>query len=327
MSIAERADALEIVNDWDDLDTPEADAPAEVQPQQHETQPDPEVTTQDQLPQQEQADPATPVAETTDQRLARLEAIAAQAEAERARLQKIVDNHEYSAEGRLRIEREEKRQLAERLQSLEAARLTEDEARKQQYDAAIAQQLAQGNEQGAERLRLSLRAEMAERALQRERDDKATAQRHAQELQQSQVEHERTARGRQVQQAFIPTMVAEAQAAAQQYGLDEGETADLLAYAAPKSLQNLALNAPPEVLGQLAMQQYEVIVERAQALQQRKVQRNQQNFDTTRERGGSGSSRDLAKEFDEADDWDAALAAIDAGYVEPQSRHRGARRR
>lgn len=321
MSIAERADALEIVSDWDDLDTPEQ-PPAEVQPQQYEDRPDPEAMTQDHR--QEPEAPATPVAETQtetpDQLLQRLTA-------QNAELQRQIANREWSDRGRVLSLEKQLAQRDERLKALESSRLTEDEARKQQYDQAIAQQLAAGNEQGAERLRLSLRAELAEKALQREREDKAIAQRHAQELQQTQVEHERIARGRQVQSAFIPTMQAEAQAAAQHFGLDESETQDLIAFAAPKSLRHLAQNAPPEVLGQLAMQQYEVIIERAQALQQRRVQQNQQGFDTTRERAGGGTSRDLAKEFEDADDWDTALAAIDAGYVEPQSRHRGSRRR
>jgi hypothetical protein len=77
----------------------------------------------------------------------------------------------------------------------------------------------------------------------------------------------------------------------------------------------------------MAMQQYEAIIERAQALQARRVQQNQQGYNTTRERAGGGTSRDLQKEFNEADDFDAALDAIDAGYVEPQSRYRGSRRR
>jgi hypothetical protein len=326
MSVAERADALEVVNDWDDLDTPEQQ-PAEVRPQPQTYQPDPESETQERQPQQEQVDPATPVAEQQQAPTETPDQILQRVLAENADLQKKIANREWSDRGRVLSLEKQLAQRDERLQAIEASRLTDDQARQQQYDQAISQQLAAGNQEGAERLRLSLRAELAEKALQREREDKAIAQRHAQELQQAQTDHERTARGRQVQAAFIPTMQAEAMAAAQQYGLDESDTEDLIAFATPKSLRALAPNAPPEILGQMAMEQYQAIIERATALQQRRVQRNQQSFDTTRERAGGGSSRDLAKEFNEADDFDSALEAIDAGYVEPQSRYRGSRRR
>lgn len=324
MSVAERADALEVVNDWDDLDTPEAEAPAEVQPRQYEPQPDPEVTTQDHQPQMEPVAPATPVAETQtetpDQMLARLTA-------QNAELQRQIANREWSDRGRFLKAQKELELANARLAEIQQSRVSDDDARKQQYDQAIAQQIAAGNSEGADRLRLALRAELAEKALERSRQDAEYERRQREEVQRAQVEHERTARGRQVQSAFIPTMQAEAQAAAQQFGLDEADTADLLAFAAPKALRELAPNAPPEVLGQMAIHQYEAIIERATALQQRRVARNQANFNTTRESAGGGTSRDLAKEFNEADDWDSALAAIDAGYVEPQSRYRGSRRR
>lgn len=323
MSVAERADALEVVSDWDDLDTPEQSA--EVQPEPQTYQPDPEATTQDYR--QEAEVPATPVAEqqqapteSADQRLARIEA-------QNAELQRQIANREWSDRGRLLKAQKELEVANARLAEIQQSRVSDDDARKQQYDSAIAQQLAAGNQDGADRLRMALRAELAEKALERSRQDAEYERRQREEVQRAQVDYERTARGRQVQAAFIPTMQAEAQAAAQQFGLDEADAADLVAFAAPKSLQHLALNAPPEVLGQLAMQQYEVIIERAQALQQRRVQQNQQGYNTTRERAGGGTSRDLAKEFNEADDFESALDAIDAGYVEPQSRHRGSRRR
>ena len=327
MSVAERADALEVVNDWDELDTPEADAPAEVQPRQYDPQPDPESETQDHQPQREQVAPATPVAETQQQAPTETpEQMLQRLAAQNAELQRQIANREWSDRGRFLKAQKELEIANARLAELQQSRVSDDDARKQQYDQAIAQQLAAGNSEGAERLRLALRAELAEKALERSRQDAEYERRQREEVQQAQVEHERVARGRQVQQAFIPTMQAEAQAAAQQFGLDEADTADLMAFATPKALRELAPNAPPEVLGQMAMHQYEAIIERATALQQRKVQRNQQSFDTTRERAGGGTSRDLAKEFEEADDWDAGLAAIDAGYVAPQSRYRGARR-
>ena len=326
MSVAERADALEVMNDWDDLDTPEQQ-PAEVRPQPQTYQPDPESETQERQPQQEQVDPATPVAEqqqapteTPDQRLARIEA-------QNAELQRQIANREWSDRGRLLKAQKELELANARLAEVQQSRVSDDDARKQQYDQAIAQQLAAGNQDGADRLRMALRAELAEKALERTRQDAEYEKRQREEIQRAQVDYERTARGRQVQAAFIPTMQAEAMAAAQQYGLDESDTEDLIAFATPKSLRALAPNAPPEILGQMAMEQYQAIIERATALQQRRVQRNQQNFDTTRERAGGGSSRDLAKEFNEADDFDSALEAIDAGYVEPQSRYRGSRRR
>ena len=325
MSIAERADALEVVSDWDDLDTPEESA--EVQPQRHEARPDPESETQDYQPEQGQVDPATPVAETQQAPAETPEQVIQRVLAENAELQRQIANREWSSQGRFLQAQKELDLVKQERDALKSARLTEDEARKQQYAEAINQQLAAGNEQGAERLRLSLRAELAEKALQREREDKATAERHAQELQQAQRQHEQTQRGRQVQAAFAPALLSDAKDLAGQLGLDEADTQDLLEFAAPPSLRKLALNAPPEVLGQLAMDQWEVIHSRALALQQRRVRQNQQSFDTTRERAGGGASRDLAKEFDEADDWDAALAVIDEGYVEPQSRHRGSRRR
>jgi hypothetical protein len=324
MSVAERQDALEVVNDWDELDTQEQSS--EAQPQETDDRPDPEVTTQDPRPETGTEAPATPVAEAIDQRLARLEAIeqrAAAAEAERARLQKIVDNHEYSAEGRLRIEKQEKDQLLERLASLDAERANADqwitqvaEQRKQQY-------LAAGDQAGATNVQLALENELLKRQATRDREDREIAQRHTQELQQAQAESARMRAGREVQAAFIPTMQAEAVAAAQQFGLDEAETEDLVAFAAPRSLRALAPNAPPEVLGQLAMEQYSAIVERAQQYQARRVQRNQQSFDTTRETAGNGATRDLDKEW-EAADFDEANELLRQGYV---PKEKGKRRR
>lgn len=322
MSIAERQDALETVNDWDELDTPEESA--EVRPQEYEARPDPQDVTQERQPVEQVADPATPVAETqtetVEQQLARIAA-------ENAELQRKIQDREWSDRGRFLAEQKKNQQLQEQIQALTNERKGEDDALRQQYDSAIAQQIAAGNEVGAERLRDRLEAQLAKRELARLQQDLSLKERQSQELVQAQAEHERTSRGRQVQAAFVPMLLQEAQAAAQHFGLDESDAQDLLAFAAPKSLRSLAPNAPPEVLGQLAKEQYGAIIERAQALQARRVRQNQQGFDTTRERTGNGASRDLAKEFDEADDWDAGLAAIDAGYVEPQSRHRGARRR
>lgn len=327
MSVAERADALEVLNDWDDLDTPEATPPAP-QPRQQPDRPDPESETQDHRPAFGQADPATPVAEQQDQQPQETpEQVLQRVLAENAELQRKMAAREWSSEGRYRAEAKKNEQLQERLKALESERQGADDFLRQNAEQRIAQFLANGDQQNAQNVRYALEAELAKRELAREREDKALAQRHAQELAQAQAQHEQVQRGRQVQQAFAPALLSDAKDLAGQLGLDEDDTRDLLEFAAPPSLRKLALNTPPEVLGQLAIDQWDAISQRAAALQQRKVARNQASFDTTRERAGGGASRDLAKEFDEADDWEAALAVIDAGYVEPPSRHRGARRR
>lgn len=317
MSVAERQDALEVVSDWDQLDTQEDDS-SEAQAQEQATQPDPEVTTQDR--QQQQADPATPVAaaeqETPAQYIARLQA-------ENAELQRKMEAREWSSEGRYRAEVKKNEQLAERLKSVETERKSSDDLLTDMAERRIAQFMQAGDQTNAQNVRLGLEAELAKRELAREREDRAVAQRHAEELQQAQVQNERMQAGRQVQAAFIPTMQAEAMAAAQHFGLDESETQDLVAFATPRSLRALAPNAPPEVLGQMAMEQYQAIVERAQQYQARRVKSNQENYDTTRETAGGGASRDLDKEFADADFFDG-LDLISAGYQPPQ---KGKRRR
>src|SRR5687768_2683318 len=98
MSVATNPDALEVVSDWDELDTPEQSA--EVQHQEPERQPDPEERTQERQPDEQVADPATPVAEQQTQAESveqRLERIAA----ENAELQRQIANREWSDRGRL----------------------------------------------------------------------------------------------------------------------------------------------------------------------------------------------------------------------------------
>jgi hypothetical protein len=320
MSIAERTDALEVIHDWDELDTPEESA--EVEPQEDATRPDPEVTTQDHRPQQEQEAPATPVA-ADQQQPNPFEQQLAEARAEQARLQKMITDREWSDRGRVEKLEKELKQRDERLGALETERANADQfltsvaaQRKQQF-------LANGDQIGAQNVDLALENELLKRQTAREREDRQIAERHAQELTEGQRQAEQMQRGRQVQAAFIPTMEAEARAAAAQFGLDADETADLVAFTTPKSLRHLALNAPPEVLGQLAIQQYEVIIERATALQARKVRRNQEAFDTTRETNSGGATRDLDKEFADASD-DEAVEMLMGGYVPPQP---GKRRR
>lgn len=321
MSVAERQDALEVVNEWDDLDTQEQSS--EAQPQETDDRPDPEATTQDRRPETGTEAPATPVADSPEARLLRIEAEIAQERAEKARLQKMIDDREWSDRGRLKQAQKELELTKTRLAEIESARASEDDILRERYDTAIAQQIAAGNDLGAKALRSELRAEMAERKAGRLEQAQQWEQHQRQELEQAQAEDKRMRAGREVQSAFIPTMQAEAVAAAKQFGLDEAETEDLVAFATPRSLRSLAPNAPPEVLGQLAMEQYAAIVERAQQYQARRVQRNQQSFDTTRETAGNGATRDLDKEWEEAD-FDEANELLRQGYV---PKEKGKRRR
>lgn len=322
MSIAERTDALEVINDWDELDTPESSA--EVEPQQIEDRPDPEVTTQDHRLDDRQEAPATPVAATQQQPPTEtVEARLARIEAENADLLQKIANREWSSQGRFLAEQKKNEQLAERLKALETERSNADEfltsvaeQRKQQY-------LQSGDRVGAQNVELALENELLKRQTAREREDRQIAQRHAEELAAATREHQQMEHGRKVQAAFAPALLQDTQALAQQLGFDEAETADLLEFAAPASLRKLALNAPPEVLGQLAIDQWEAIHGRATAMQARRVRQNQAAFDTTRETTASGATRDFDKEFEDAND-DEALEMLLNGYEPPQ---RGKRRR
>lgn len=321
MSVAERTDALELINDWDELDTPEESA--EVQPEEIEDRPDTAVTTQERQPEVRQADPATPVAETQQQPTETPQQQIARIMAENAELQRKMEAREWSSEGRYRAEAKKNEQLTERLKSLEAERTNADDLLRNVAQQRIDQYRASGDQASAQNVQLALENELLKRERTREREDRAVAERHAQELAAEQAERQRMEHGRKVQAAFAPALLTDTQALARQLDLDEADTADLLEFAAPPSLRKLALNAPPEVLGQLAIDQWEVIHGRALALQARKVRRNQDAFDTTRETTGSGATRDLDKEFADADD-DEALEMLLNGYEPPQQ---GKRRR
>ena len=324
MSAVATTDA-EIVQDWDSLDDAGDEREAGVSPSI--------IPTERQAPEPESISPDTTVAnanepapqrETPDERATRL----AQLEERNAELERQMAAREWSSEGRYRAEQKKNQLLQEQLQAANQRDLGEDERLTAQYQRAIANAVADGDEPRVVALRADLRAELAERKATRLEQEQARVSKEAQELAAHTREWQVRQAGEQVRQAAIPSLRADVTALAQEMELSAADVQDLLAFTVTPDLTYLTQNAPPEVVAQVYYQKLTAAQQRATALRERQVAQNvnqaTQSGAFNREGGGGGAGpQDLDKAFEESD-FEDALALIDEGYVPPT---KGKRRR